>query len=372
MAWLAAGLAVIVVCLLVALIAALAGRATISALAVAVAVTTRVLLVLRGYLFEPGQVRLLDLALAATILVIVAVVAYHLLSDVNAEQRTAWVAAVLALPVAAYALLQLVVPAAPAQAGAPACGGAPLAGSDFQAKTGQFGLNARSGPGTTFAPQRRFDASCTVGVDGYCVGESVGDISVPLPDVRWLRLRHTDSYVAAGAVFSLSPEAELGDAPEDDCPLGLDDPALDGPAEVTKTGPETLNVTARPVRTRLVGFGLYYEQPDGAEELVEQLGITAKLVNADGQVRAGLNLTAIRAAALDATHVHLAVVPCLAPIVPSHSGEQILRIDLRTAQTEPLRSPEPPELLDRLRQAGCRIDPTVGAAEVAEAAQTPP
>src|SRR3712207_4207154 len=150
------------------------------------------------------------------------------------------------LPVATFSLVQLLSPAVPAEAGGPPCDGAPVSGSAFQAKTGELGLNARSGPGTTFAPARRFDASCVIGVGGYCVGEGVNDVAVPLPDVRWLRLHRTEVYVSAGLVFPLSAESELGAAPLEDCPLATPEPSLDGDVEVSVVGDDSRQLRVRP------------------------------------------------------------------------------------------------------------------------------
>ena len=184
------------------------------------------------------------------------------------------------------------------------------------------------------------------------------DIAVPLPDVRWIRLRHSHSYVSAGATFSLSPEADLGKKPEQDCPLHNEDPALSAPIKVLAPDQSGyMQITALPKRTTLVGFGLNYEAPQLLGELVEQLGTTPKVVNAQGAIRAAFSPSAARAEVPTATSVDLAVVPCLAPIVPSHEGEQVVRIDLKTYAVTRLTKFPGGFPLDRLRQAACRIDP---------------
>jgi len=205
-------------------------------------------------------------------------------NEATGEQRVALVAAVLALPVASVAIAQLLGPSAPQISGVSACSGVPVAGSRLQARTGQSGLNARSGPGTTYALEGRFDIGCTVGVDGYCVGESVQDLVVPLPDVRWLRLRHSHRYVASGTLISLGPETSLGSEPERSCPERQLDPNLAAPPSISRLGPNMLVIKTRPIRSKLVGFGLCYERSAPAQ--VERLGITPKLVDGTGHVLA--------------------------------------------------------------------------------------
>jgi hypothetical protein len=212
------GVAGVVLCAFGAAYEALKARFGLAAGLAVVAVALRVAIVGLGYVNGADETKLLDVAVGS-IFVLVAISVRSLLRDVTtSEQGVTIPAGALALPVAACSLLQLLVPPSPVSAGGAPCDGASVAGSAYQAKTGQYGLSARLGPGATFAPARRFDASCTVGVDGYCVGEGVNDTGVPLPDVRWLRPRHTEFHVPAGTVFDLSAAADLGTAPEADCP----------------------------------------------------------------------------------------------------------------------------------------------------------
>jgi hypothetical protein len=284
--------------------------------------------------------------------------------DAFGEKRLGFVAAVLGLPVAAVAFAQLLGPTAPKEGNATVCVDTPVAGSRMQARTGPFGLNSRSGPGTTYATKGRFDAGCVVGADGYCIGEPVRDVVVPLPDVRWLRLRHTKRYVSAGTLFALSAEANLGTSPEKDCPEGQPDPALAAGPRVTKEGSDTLLISADPLRTPLVGFGIMYED----SHRFEALGITPKLIDASGHVFARFSISGNRTAADGARYVTLAVVPCLAPVVPSHSGEQLLRIDLETGEAAPLGSMPVISDLERLRQAACRVDPSASNEDISKSA----
>lgn len=336
-------------------------------------VCARVFLVWQGYIFVPSHVRLIDCFLAVLIVAVVGFGFVRRKSELSGEQRLGLAAGVLALPVAAFTALQLVVPTTPPDTQVAACDGASIAGSRFLAVTGPNGLNARTGPSTTNAPTRRFGPDCLVGADGYCVGEAVKDMFVPaLSDVRWLRLRHTNDYVAAGLVFGVRAEGELGDGPAHDCPGDLTDPALDGKVSHHALDSDTLRFKARPLRTSLVGFGLDYIGPDGESIDVmslgvsPQLGITPKVRRPSGLVRVDLSLSKNREAVPSAEFVDLAVVPCLAPIVPSHVKGQRLRIDLETGTVTTMDWAWGVD--DRPVQAGCRLDPTKGNEEFAEAA----
>jgi hypothetical protein len=91
--------------------------------------------------------------------------------------------AALSLAAAALGAVTLVVPNAPTRAAAAACAGAPVYGARFFAQTVEAlgGVNARSGPGTGYPQVNRFAAGCTLGFDGYCIGEPIGDFRVTLP-----------------------------------------------------------------------------------------------------------------------------------------------------------------------------------------------
>lgn len=357
----------LIVCLLVGTVGMVGARPLPAFLAAGFAVGLRIVLVENGFVYGSGPIRVLDLAVASVVLLFAASLRHFFASSTSGEQGVALVAGVLALPVAAYALLQLVFPAGTAPAGGPPCDGTPIAGSEFLAQTGPNGLNGREGPGTTFAPAGRYGASCVIGADAYCVGDGVNDISVPLPDVRWLRLHNSDIYVSAGSVFPLSADKELGSRPAEDCPLGLADPSLEGEVEVTAIDAQTIQLSARPLNSTLVGFGLYYDRPTG-EPLIKALDITPYLADEQGDVRVTVGLPTLRANAPDATFVDVAVVPCLAPIIPSHEGEQLLRVDLQTGQVTPLESSERDDQLSRMRQAGCRTDPSVLNDKIVEVA----
>ncbi|WP_169742105.1 hypothetical protein [Phycicoccus jejuensis] len=200
----------------------------------------------------------------------------------------------------------------------------------------------------------RFADECAVGVDGFCIGEPVQDSQIPLPDVRWYRLRHRDDYVAAAKLFALSPERELGAKPEDSCPAFARTAKL-ARAPVTKRLKDgTLGIEAAPQGTPMVGFALAPVPNPPGEPPVEQLGRSPRTAE-NGTVRIRLNPKVGLSRGLEAELV--AVVACLAPSAPSRQGSVVLRVDLSSGQVTPA-SPSS-DLLQRLQFAACRVDPNL-------------
>jgi hypothetical protein len=149
------------------------------------------------------------------------------------ERRLATAGVAIAVPVGLIGAVQLAAPSTPNAASAPACSGASLAGGVFLATTLETGVNARSGPDTTYPQVQRFAANCTLSFDGYCIGEPVNDLTITAyADQRWLILHRpweawpwdhmpwgdpSYAFVAAGTVQSQSAENELGEGPSKTC-----------------------------------------------------------------------------------------------------------------------------------------------------------
>lgn len=138
--------------------------------------------------------------------------------------------ALLALATAAYGVVELVSPITPYQAAAPACRNAPVAGAPFLAQTVDIGVNGRTGPGSGYPQVDRFAGNCTLGFDGFCIGEAVHDFRITNQlDQRWLLLHRRTVLVASGKVLSQSPEIMLGAHPSPRCTAlgGLPEPRID-------------------------------------------------------------------------------------------------------------------------------------------------
>ncbi len=196
---------------IVALLAGARRARSVALLAALAVLALRLVLVLQGYVFSLYPVRLLDVLVGIAALAALWAWRERYTSTGHADgqprpvSRANAIAAFIAVPVAAVSAVGLIAPTVPRQLDLAGCDGVPVNGAAMTARTGSQGLNAREGPGTVYPLTGRFADECAVGVDGFCIGEPVQDSQVPLPDVRWYRLRHRDDYVAAAKLFALSP-----------------------------------------------------------------------------------------------------------------------------------------------------------------------
>ena len=111
----------------------------------------------------------------------------------------------------------------------------------------------------------RFSVGCSLGFDGYCIGEPIGDFRAPLgregwPDQRWLILHRRDELVASGRVQSQSKESRLGGEPDKRCARwgGLPLPKV-GKLTVTPPGKGQSLATLQVESTGavVVGYGVH-------------------------------------------------------------------------------------------------------------------
>jgi hypothetical protein len=133
------------------------------------------------------------------------------------ESIAATLAAILGLAITGYSVSELLAPNTPVAAAVPACGGTPVYGARYYAKTQQDGVNARSGPGVEYPQMNRYSGDCTLGFDGYCIGRDVPDYILGTPDQRWLIVHDRNELIAAGVVLSESAESALGSKPNPEC-----------------------------------------------------------------------------------------------------------------------------------------------------------
>lgn len=175
----------------------------------------------------------------------------------NSGSREGFVAvltAVIGLAVAGYGLGQIVSPVTPQSASVPACSGVPVNGAKYYAITTGVGNNARSGPGAQYKKLHHYPAGCTLGFDGYCVGQTQKDIFTSTPDQRWLLVhRRPDELVSASAVLTESAESALGTAPAPECAsLG----GLPQPHEISSYSynARTGSISAQASNAQIVGY----------------------------------------------------------------------------------------------------------------------
>jgi hypothetical protein len=297
-----------------------------------IAIAARFVLFGRGWVAGADRVWAANLIIAGLATLTIGATLWRRLSASDLPTRIGVVSTLIGVPAAAIGLAQFVAPSTPNEATAPSCRGASVAGGKLLATTKEPGVNARSGPGTTFPQTRRFAADCTLAFDGYCIGEATNDLVTQLPDIRWLILHRAwgqpEALVAAGKVQSQSAESHLGDAPDPRCSNlgGLRPPA---PVKVTvRRSGELLTIEAHSARSRLIGFAVMVSIPpkDGSDRFA-QLGIQPKTTDDRGYVSANWAIKTSGRAVGRSSRLTLLVAACLAPAVAQVGSEGILQYE---------------------------------------------
>lgn len=257
----------------------------IFALLVIVAVSVRYELFARGILYGEAASKMASLAVAGVI-ILCGYLPLRMLRDHKDDHRSgdntstrdasresiaATLAAVLGLAVTGYSVSELLAPNTPVAASAPACGGTPVYGAAFFAKTQANGVNARSGPGVEYPQVKRYGGDCTLGFDGYCIGRAVPDFVLGTPDQRWLIVHDESDLVASAVVLSESAESALGTAPSPRCKqLG----GLREPTKITKFiyDPSSGQLSSVAPGAVAVGYGMASVPPNNRAYQVVALG----------------------------------------------------------------------------------------------------
>lgn len=236
-------------------------------------------------------------------------------SDVPQETVVATLTAILGLAVVGFSVSQLLAPNTPVAASAPACGGAPVYGARFFAKTPSNGVNARKGAGTEYPQVNRYGGDCTLGFDGYCIGTAITDPILNTPDQRWLIVHHRAELVASGVVLSQSAESALGSVPSPECKkFG----GLPQPTEIQKF---SYNVTSGQLNSSApgavaVGYGLATTSQQGRSYQAGQFVI---MPGPPGNLPAETIASKMKAA----HDVWLGAAICLADAVPITASLQV-------------------------------------------------
>ncbi len=313
-------------------------------------------LIFQGAIYLPlAVVGAVVVALAVAIALAVNVVAYYSTQTSSRGQIVQVITVLIAIPATVLAVSQVVAPGQLQAVVRGNCSGASVYGSELTAVTSSVGQNARTGPATTYPQFARYDSGCVLGFDSYCLGEPVIDATVGLPDVRWLRLHLLPGYVAAAKIVETSADAGL---PNTGCAkFGGQTVGLDGKSVIERdpqlSRARFTRVQTHPVTTSLVGYAYIVPGATGTAR-VEQIGNTPK--TADGStVTARINLDQVAPPRSRASSIVLAVVPCLAALVPG-TAAQYYEVSLKTGKSIS-RHPALDGLGARLRNAACRVSP---------------
>lgn len=345
-----------------------AGRVLVVLALAAGVVVTRVALIRFDVVYGPARTAAADVVCGA-LLALVAVVAVRMRSATDSIARAG---ALVALAVALAGATAAYAPSTPTEAAAPACRGVPVAGAHFLAQTtgdsvsasnaapgapsgaaatgkAPSGVNARSGPGTSYPQVDRFAGDCTLGFDGYCIGAPVADLVSDLPDSRWLRVHGKDrEFVASAKVLSQSREADLGPGPMADCADagGLPQP---GPPAFTPTpqvdGTVDLRVDAH--GATLVGYAIHQVDPSDGSYPYGAVGGPLTREAKDPPFSGKWNAVGTAVPLLNggAGVVELAAVTCLAADVPV-MPPQVYRASFTTGKLDSLFASRPNDAQD--------------------------
>jgi hypothetical protein len=302
----------------------------------ALAVSLRIFGVLTGVLYGESRITLATAVAVGAALVVVALWPERRKARRNRRNqpdpedrpdRVTRINLLIGTATALLASLSLLLPAVPSSAAETSCRGAPLQGANYIATTQEIGANARSGPGESFEQAYRFSGKCSLGFDGYCLGESTNDAFFhDWFDNRWLVIPHhagwahavatvlsgepdEERFVAAGVVFAQSPESNLHLLDAARCGPGAAKPP--GQARLTATvKPAEVILTARADRTFNYGFALWLGSADTTGQHFRQIaagpGTTAtwKTASTAGTLTSPATITVV-------------AMPCLAPSVPA-------------------------------------------------------
>lgn len=342
-----------------------------------------------GSLYSSTDVWAADTITAVLVFVAMTIFLAHPMTesaaDVSWERRLATAGVVIAVPVGLIGAVQLAAPSTPRAATAPACSGASVAGGAFLATTPSTGINARSGPDTSYPQIRRFGANCTLSFDGYCIGEPTDDLLIKEdPDQRWLILHraweawpwdhmpwraNAYAFVAAGKVQSQSPESALKTQPASICAKhgAWALPKQLKLATALAKGIVTAHATA--VGAELIGMSiLSSRRPENGSDEIFPLTSPAPLrTDSTGTTPpATWNAETITGKAVGPQSAIFTLVAsvCLAPAVPAPRDYAVARFSWNGKTVAPLanNSPSVPNRKRALAEA-CRVAPDYPKAE---------
>lgn len=353
-------------------------------------VVARVLLVRGGLLYGTDRILAIDVLISALLLVGVAVARRAVRSirhtgdqPAEASTWTDWLglaAAVLGVPALVVALLTLVAPATPNAYGARACAGSQVYAANYVGVTvGPLGNYARSGPSISFPQTDRFDSGCTLGFEGYCIGDAIKDPFAPegWTETRWLLVARHDAqpgkalahvlsgepadkrFVSLAYIAPKSPERNLAYLGDEACKGGrprpgkvkvTSQPGADGAVEfkIESTHAERVGVAIALPDNAIRGGSVIRQVSSTKTDLNGAASITWKALNTAQQLVPGRK---------DSVQVVALAAPCLGPVGPAEAAgvsSKAFEFDINGVLVEATAASTPPdELQDKLKRAAC-------------------
>lgn len=270
------------------------------------------------------------------------------------------ITAAAAVAVLFFGGLQAVLPNTPQAAAAAACRGVPTAGAPAYGQTVETGANARAGAGSGYPTKDRFGPSCTVGFDGFCVGEPIANTGTALPDQRWLIVHGRTEVVSAALIRLQSPQADLGSTPSRKCAKTFH--GVTGPVTLSWTAiasGKSAVLTANSPGSVLFGFAVGYTptQANGSYPYAN----VGKYSPTPGFVSKYLNVTwnpQMSPAPLPGGSGSLVVVAeaCYADDAPVTGTARVKTLTFRAGMLVKAANLDPTSVPDGLRRQACSVD----------------
>ncbi|WP_374457018.1 hypothetical protein [Nocardioides sp.] len=345
-----------------------AGAVVIAIVLVTTALLARYQLFSREVLFGPRAEFYANLATASVVSSVLLLAAWIWVSNSSSSSDStsstsgsspalAFAAAAVALPTAAVAAIQVMFPATPYDAAAPACAGAPVLKARFLGQTVAPGVNARDGAGTGFPNVDRYGGSCTLGFDGFCIGEPVVEKLSGLEDTRWYIVHGRDHVVSSSKIRDQSPVARLAPKPDADCESKYG--GLPAPDELEFTpsrdsGP-LVKLSARAEGASLVGYAVYNPDPRSGTYGYSRVGIVDTEPTFDGTWDSSTAVSDLRK---QEGTIYLGAAICLAAEVPFRDAA-VFAATYRDGRVVRLRPDERlnDDATKLLRQTACSTSP---------------
>jgi hypothetical protein len=304
-----------------------------------------------------------NLGLAALVGVAVLVTARRLAKpdsqsgDKSAASTLGVTGAAIGLPAAAIAAIQLLIPATDYDAAEPACAGVPILNAPFLAQTINGGVNARAGAAVGYEQRNRFAGGCTLGFDGYCIGEPIPEKRSELEDTRWYIVHGKDYLVSAAKVLDQSPTSKLSSEPDPACETKYG--GIRAPGELSFTPAlndgVTVGLKTHADRASLVGYAVYSESPRSGVYGYSLVGLVSEEPDFVGTWNAASAGPELRKGS---GHIQLAAAVCLAADVP-YGDPAVYDATFRGNKVVTLKEAADidEEHADRLRRTACSGSP---------------
>jgi hypothetical protein len=354
-----------------------------------VLVGLRVSLVWFGLLYGTGRIVSADVVISIALLLLLAFLMSGNTGKASAQSswgdRVGVVATVVGFPALIAAGLSFIAPPTPPGLSAAACAGTQTYHAAYLGVTvGPLGNFARSGPGVSFAQTDRLDKDCTVGFEGYCIGDPVGDpVATGWVDTRWIlvsahsrqpwkEIAHLLSgepsdnrFISLAYIAPKSPDRQLNYLGPAVCRGGRPQPGRTSLKPSAPAASGAVTFTAQATETERIGMAVYVP-PTALSQGSSIRRVESTPTGFDGKAtitwQAEHTLDSLTPKRKGPITVVVLAAPCLGPNAPADADvAATLTYSVATDGTlrEMAKPPTPaPNVIDALRRAACDSDET--------------